>query len=105
MGLFFYILHFETDETFGTESNVKQINCFYSWLQGGSWEQEGSARVGSPEVSTGMIPNFTLNLIVKILIIEDEKVLSESIATYLRGELYVCETASDYETALKKTES
>ncbi|MEP7107038.1 MAG: response regulator transcription factor [Ferruginibacter sp.] len=41
---------------------------------------------------------------MKILIIEDEKVLSESIATYLKGELYVCETAPDYETALKKTE-
>jgi DNA-binding response OmpR family regulator len=42
---------------------------------------------------------------VKILIIEDEKALSDSIVTYLKGELYVCETASDYATALKKTDN
>lgn len=41
---------------------------------------------------------------MKILIIEDEKALSESIVTYLKGESYVCEIASDYETALKKTD-
>jgi DNA-binding response OmpR family regulator len=45
-----------------------------------------------------------LNLIVKILIIEDEKALSDSIVTYLKGEMYVCETASDYATAINKTE-
>ena len=42
---------------------------------------------------------------MKILIIEDEKALSESIATYLKGEDYVCETAPDFKTALEKTES
>jgi DNA-binding response OmpR family regulator len=41
---------------------------------------------------------------LKILIIEDEKALSESIATYLKGEDYICETASAFDTALEKTE-
>ena len=41
---------------------------------------------------------------MKILIVEDEKALSESIGDYLKGEDYLCETASDYETALEKTE-
>jgi DNA-binding response OmpR family regulator len=41
---------------------------------------------------------------VKILIIEDEKALSESIVSYLKGELYMCETATDYQSALKKTD-
>ena len=47
---------------------------------------------------------FILHLNVKILIIEDEKALSESIVTYLKGESYVCETAATYVTALTKTE-
>lgn len=42
---------------------------------------------------------------MKILIIEDEKLLSESMVTYLKGEMYLCETAFDYITALNKTES
>ncbi len=42
---------------------------------------------------------------MKILIIEDEKALSESIVTYLKGEDYICETASAFNTALEKTES
>ena len=41
---------------------------------------------------------------MKILIIEDEKALSESIAAYLKGEDYVCETAADFAAALEKTE-
>jgi DNA-binding response OmpR family regulator len=41
---------------------------------------------------------------VKILIIEDEKALSESIATYLKGQDYICEVAADFNTALEKTE-
>ena len=41
---------------------------------------------------------------MKILIVEDEKALAESIADYLKGEDYLCETASDYNTALEKTE-
>lgn len=39
---------------------------------------------------------------MKILIIEDEKELSESIATYLKGEDYVCEVASTFDKALEK---
>lgn len=39
---------------------------------------------------------------MKILIIEDEKALSESIASYLKGEEYVCETAPDHKTAMYK---
>lgn len=42
---------------------------------------------------------------MKILIIEDEKALSESIVTYLKGEKYVCEVAMDFKSALQKTES
>jgi DNA-binding response OmpR family regulator len=41
---------------------------------------------------------------LKVLIIEDEKALSESIATYLKVQDYLCETASDYKTAIEKTE-
>lgn len=41
---------------------------------------------------------------MKILIIEDEKELSESIATYLKGEDYICEVASTFNKALEKTE-
>jgi DNA-binding response OmpR family regulator len=41
---------------------------------------------------------------VKILIIEDEKALSESIVTYLRAQDYTCETAIDFDTAMEKTE-
>lgn len=39
---------------------------------------------------------------MKILIIEDEKDLSASIADYLSDEQYHCETASDYQEALEK---
>jgi DNA-binding response OmpR family regulator len=42
---------------------------------------------------------------LKILIIEDEKALSESIATYLKSEDYLCETAADFKTAINKTET
>ncbi len=41
---------------------------------------------------------------MKILIIEDEKELSESIAAYLKGEDYVCEIASNFNKAIEKTE-
>jgi DNA-binding response OmpR family regulator len=41
---------------------------------------------------------------LKILIIEDEKALSESIADYLKGEDYLCETAADFNSAVEKTE-
>jgi DNA-binding response OmpR family regulator len=42
---------------------------------------------------------------MKILIIEDEKELSKSIVTYLKGESYLCETATDRRTAIDKIES
>ena len=42
--------------------------------------------------------------ILKILIIEDEKALSESIADYLKGEDYLCEIAADFKSAIGKTE-
>ena len=41
---------------------------------------------------------------MKILIIEDEIALSESIVTYLKGQGYICETAINFESAIKKTE-
>lgn len=42
---------------------------------------------------------------MKILIIEDEKALSESIATSLRSQDYICEMAFDFNSAIEKTES
>lgn len=41
---------------------------------------------------------------MKILIIEDEKSLSESMATYLSSQDYHCDVAEDYKTAEYKTE-
>lgn len=41
---------------------------------------------------------------MKILIIEDEKALSESIAAYLKGEDYLCETVADFNGAMEKIE-
>ena len=41
---------------------------------------------------------------MKILIIEDEKALSESIDAYLSSQEYTCEIASDYASALYSTE-
>jgi len=41
---------------------------------------------------------------LKILIIEDEKALSESIASYLSVHEYTCETASNFQRALEKIE-
>ncbi len=41
---------------------------------------------------------------MKVLIIEDEKSLSESITTYLKGQDFICEIASDFKTAIEKTE-
>jgi DNA-binding response OmpR family regulator len=42
---------------------------------------------------------------MKILIIEDEKELSDSIVAYLRAETYTCEVADSFKTAMEKTES
>ena len=39
---------------------------------------------------------------MKILIVEDEKELLESICTFLTNELYMCERATDFATALEK---
>lgn len=41
---------------------------------------------------------------MKILIVEDEIELCNSMATYLRGESYLCEIANDHQTALDKIE-
>ena len=41
---------------------------------------------------------------MKILIIEDEKVIRESIVTYMTDERYLCEIAIDYPSALEKIE-
>lgn len=41
---------------------------------------------------------------MKILIIENEKTLSDSIVTYLKGQDYICEVAADFNTAQEKTE-
>src|SRR3954454_8489647 len=40
---------------------------------------------------------------MKILIIEDERELSNSICSYFASEQFVCETAFDFHTALEKT--
>lgn len=42
---------------------------------------------------------------MKILVIEDEVELSNSIVTYLKGEQYICEVADTYAAAVKKTNS
>jgi len=39
---------------------------------------------------------------MKILIIEDEKELSDSICTYLNSESFICETAFDFHAAMEK---
>jgi DNA-binding response OmpR family regulator len=39
---------------------------------------------------------------MKILIIEDEKALSDSITTYLKGQDYICEVAGDFYKGLEK---
>lgn len=42
---------------------------------------------------------------MKILIVEDEKELINSMVTYLKSENYLCETAEDFNTAMNKIES
>ncbi|GAC1597315.1 MAG: response regulator transcription factor [Ginsengibacter sp.] len=42
---------------------------------------------------------------MKILIIEDEKALSDSIVSYLKSENYICETASTFKVAVEKIET
>lgn len=60
------------------------------------------------ELTSGLLQNSFRILLqiccVKILIIEDEKALSDSIAKYLRGQDYLCEIAADFNTAMEKTE-
>ena len=41
-------------------------------------------------------------ILMKVLIIEDEKALSESILAYLHSEHYTCETAADFRSAMEK---
>lgn len=40
---------------------------------------------------------------MKVLIVEDEKALSDSISLYLRSQNFICEIASDFCSALEKT--
>ncbi len=54
--------------------------------------------------SSNSFSNFFKNIFVKILIIEDERELSDTIAAYLKDENYVCEVAFDFYEALKKIE-
>ena len=42
---------------------------------------------------------------MKLLIIEDEKELAASIASYLKNENYTCEVASNFKQALDKIET
>lgn len=42
---------------------------------------------------------------MKILIVEDELALSNSISTYLKHENYLCETATNFKSALEKVDS
>ena len=42
---------------------------------------------------------------MKVLIVEDERELAQNMTAYLAGENYLCETASDFETARGKIES
>jgi len=42
---------------------------------------------------------------MKVLIIEDEKLLSDSITTYLKQESFVCDNAGTYNSAIEKIES
>lgn len=39
---------------------------------------------------------------MKILIIEDEGALAEDMVKYLNSEQYLCELASDYDSAMEK---
>src|ERR1700743_1848072 len=48
---------------------------------------------------------LSLFLRMKILIVEDEMDLAQSMATYLKGENYLCELAPDCRAALEKIES
>ena len=41
---------------------------------------------------------------MKLLIIEDEKELLDSVVKYFQGAKYVCEVASTYKAALKKVD-
>lgn len=47
--------------------------------------------------------SFYKIFVLKILIIEDEIVLSESIAAYLKGEDYLCDIAGDFKLAMDMT--
>ncbi len=57
------------------------------------------------EMSAGEIAAKIKNLPMKLFIVEDEKVLSDSILQYLTRESFICEVADSYAGALKKIES
>jgi DNA-binding response OmpR family regulator len=65
-----------------------------------------NAKVGNSELIQDaylVLPFNTQKM--KILLVEDEQELSRSIVTYLRAESYLCEVASDLNTAMFKIES
>lgn len=72
----------------------------YIWLN----KSKTTSLIKFFKITSDSFCNFSKKIFVKILIIEDEKELSESIATYLKGEDYVCDIASDFNSAIEKTE-
>ena len=56
-------------------------------------------------ISSESFCNFSKKYILKILIIEDEKALSESICAYLSVQEYHCEVADSFKTAMNKVDS
>jgi DNA-binding response OmpR family regulator len=55
-----------------------------------------------PKLGVTLTSGILKSPIMKVLIVEDEKALSELIYTYLNSEQYVCEIAADFSTAMKK---
>jgi DNA-binding response OmpR family regulator len=65
----------------------------------------GNNRVLFFTQETSAINRERLNCAMKVLVVEDEKLLSESILTCLKQEGFVCEMADNYGSALLKIES
>jgi DNA-binding response OmpR family regulator len=95
------------------EADIKQSNNPSRFLSGKPNFQEIALHQANRWVLTsytcsGFLQNFYVFLpkasIMKILVVEDESELSKSIVTYLKAESYSCEIATDFRTALQKTE-
>ena len=56
------------------------------------------------KIASESFRNFSKIFYLKVLIIEDEKALCDSMATYLAAQDYSCDIAADYMSALNKTE-